>query len=358
MKKRKKNLAVNSNYGNPIPIDILKWDEESDENSFNSFKDENNDDTIDLNNVEFTSKVYLNTKPCMNSYGNMIHNRTASTAYTNELASINISNDKISKSMKVNSSSKQNIKQNALMLSSIIEESKVASYKSGDNMSVSANKSQLSKGRLRPSLTERSWSPNSIDPRKKNFDGQFIPVKNYRKASKNQSTWLNKLRYVQSVQFSTVPTWIMKFSFDNKFLATGGQDGILRIWDVLSPDDENESLVFIKNEPFREYIQHTKDIVDISWNSWNFNWILTASHDKSVILWNINDTKPTQIYTHPDLVTSLWFKPEANIFVTGSFDKIVRLWSIQHKRVINWIDTNNVVTAIQFSTDGERLVIK
>lgn len=249
----------------------MNLNDDSDEDSFNSFKDENNDDIIDSNNEDFRSKVYLNTKPCMNSYGGMIHNRTASTAYTNDLASINLSNDKMSKSMKVNSSSKQNIKQSKLMLSSIIEESKVASYKSGDNVSVSANKSQLSKGRLRPSLTERSCSPNSIDPRKKNFSGQFIPVKNYRKVEKNKSMLLNKLRYVQSVQFSTVPTWIMKFSADNKFLATGGQDGILRIWDVLSPDDEYDSLVFIKNEPYREYIQHSKDIVDISWNSCNFN---------------------------------------------------------------------------------------
>ena len=241
------------------------------------------------------------------------------------------------------------------MLSSILEESKMVSNRSGDNWSVSGNKSQISKGRLRPSLTDRSVSLNSIDPRKKNFDGQLVPVKNFKKKEKD-ATWLNDLRYVQSVQFSTVPTWIMKFSADNRFLATGGQDGILRIWDVLSPDDENDPLIFIKVEPYREYAQHTKDIVDISWNSWNFNWVITASHDKSVILWNINDAKPTQIYTHSDIVTSVWFRPEANIFVTGSFDKIIRLWSIQHKRVINWVDTGNVVTAVQFSTDGERLV--
>ena len=207
----------------------------------------------------------------------MPHNRTASTNYTNELASINISTDKISKSMKIQNVSKPKAKQNAIMLSSILEESKLASNRSGENLSVSANCSQISKGRLRPSLTDRSYSPNSIDPRKKNFDGQLIPVKYFKNEKK--ATWLNDLRYVQSVQFSTVPTWIMKFSADNRFLATGGQDGILRIWDVLSPDDENDPLVFIKVEPYREYIQHTKDIVDISWNSWNYNWVITASHD-------------------------------------------------------------------------------
>jgi len=63
-----------------------------------------------------------------------------------------------------------------------------------------------------------------------------------------------------------------------------------------------------------------------------------------------------QIYTHQDIVTSVSFKPGTNVFATGSFDKIIRLWSIQHQRVIDWYDTFNVVTAIQFSTDGERLL--
>lgn len=84
--------------------------------------------------------------------------------------------------------------------------------------------------------------------------------------------------------------------------------------------------------------------------------MITASHDKTVILWNIEHTKPLQIYTHSDIVTSVCFKPGANIFATGSFDKNLRFWSIQHKRVINWHDTKNIVTAVQFSTDGERLV--
>lgn len=84
--------------------------------------------------------------------------------------------------------------------------------------------------------------------------------------------------------------------------------------------------------------------------------MITASHDKTVILWNIEGLKPLQIYTHPDIVTSVSFKPGANIFATGSFDKNLRFWSIQHKRVINWMDTKDIVTAVQFSTDGERLV--
>lgn len=115
-------------------------------------------------------------------------------------------------------------------------------------------------------------------------------------------------------------------------------------------------MVLFKSEPIKEFKQHTKDIVDISWCSKDKDTILTASNDKQVILWNIHDDKALQIYTHSDLVTCVCFKPGTNIFATGSFDENLRFWSIQHKRVINWVDTHSVVTALQFSTDGEKLV--
>lgn len=204
-------------------------------------------------------------------------------------------------------------------------------------------------------MSARSISVYSFNPSKPNFDGHLIQTRSHKKDGA-EASYLNNLRYVQSIQFSKLPTWVMKFSEDNRFLATGGKDGVLRIWEVFAPEDDIDHLKLIKDEPFREYTQHTKDIVDISWNTLNKNCVLTASHDKSVILWNIEDSKPIQIYTHSDIVTSVSFKPGANIFATGSFDKNVRFWSIQHKRVINWVDTYSVVTAVQFSTDGERLV--
>jgi WD40 repeat protein len=133
-------------------------------------------------------------------------------------------------------------------------------------------------------------------------DGIIIPTKRHNKKSK-KPTIVNQLRYVQSIHFSKLPTWVMRFHCDNKYLATGGQDGVLRIWEVLPAENDEDHLVLFKSEPIREYKQHTKDIVDISWGSKDKNTILTASNDKQVILWNIEDEKALQIYTHPDLVT-------------------------------------------------------
>ena len=83
----------------------------------------------------------------------------------------------------------------------------------------------------------------------------------------------------------------MKFSKDGKYLAAGGQDKVLRVWQVIGSAEERvahekeedaaglemdgvytqsagvrlNAPVF-KNEPVREYAGHTADILDLSWS--------------------------------------------------------------------------------------------
>ena len=66
--------------------------------------------------------------------------------------------------------------------------------------------------------------------------------------------------------------------------------------------------------------------------------------------------KPLQTYPHQDVVSSVSFKPNSGIFASGSNDKRVRLWNIQNGKVFNWIDSGSIITAVEFSTDSERLV--
>lgn len=70
--------------------------------------------------------------------------------------------------------------------------------------------------------------------------------------------------------------WVVKISFDGKYIATGGKSGILKIFEILTSHFEcyNESyndetifeyLNFISPNPIRIYKDHTNDIIDISW---------------------------------------------------------------------------------------------
>ena len=93
--------------------------------------------------------------------------------------------------------------------------------------------------------------------------------------------------------------WTMKFSKDGKFLATGGQDTVVRVWAVISSDEEREHFLegsgisvfeglsgsklgapVFRDKPLYEYHGHTADVLDLSWSKNNF--LLSSSMDKTV----------------------------------------------------------------------------
>lgn len=81
----------------------------------------------------------------------------------------------------------------------------------------------------------------------------------------------------------------MKFSKDGRYLAAGGQDKIVRVWQVISSKEERaahekEEDAFgsggiysggrgvrlnapvFRSEPTHEYTGHTADVLDLSWS--------------------------------------------------------------------------------------------
>lgn len=168
---------------------------------------------------------------------------------------------------------------------------------------------------------------------------------------------LNTLRFAQEVQVSTEPIWVVRFSPTNQFIATGGSDSILRIYEVLDPKTTHDVYTLI-DKPFWKYNVHKRDIVDISWSPLNPFIIASVSHDKATILWDIRDIKPLYIFIMPSVVTGISFCPGNEDFIaTGSIDKITRIWSIKHKTVVDWVEIKDVISSVSYSLDGERLVV-
>lgn len=178
--------------------------------------------------------------------------------------------------------------------------------------------------------------------------------------------------------------WCAKFSHDGKYMATAGEDQVLRVWQVLSsPKDreemneseeedgiveDNESVrrhfkrgggggskrvyapVF-KPRPIREYYGHTGDILDISWSKNNF--LLSSSMDKTVRLWHIERAECLCSFLHADFVTAIRFHPKDDrFFLSGSLDCKIRLWSIPDKEVAFSKDVPDLITAVAFTPDG------
>ncbi|RHZ87168.1 hypothetical protein Glove_40g51 [Diversispora epigaea] len=171
--------------------------------------------------------------------------------------------------------------------------------------------------------------------------------------------------------------WTMEFSKDGKFLATGGQDKVVRVWAVISSDEEREHFLegsdgtsvyegisgaklrapVFRGKPLYEYRGHTADVLDLSWSKNNF--LLSSSMDKTVRLWHITRKECLCCFQHTDFVTAIAFHPKDDrFFLSGSLDCKLRLWNIPAKKVSHWneIPDQQLITAVGFTFDGRMAV--
>ncbi|KAK9134550.1 hypothetical protein Syun_013880 [Stephania yunnanensis] len=183
----------------------------------------------------------------------------------------------------------------------------------------------------------------------------------------------------------------MKFSPDGQYLASGGEDGVVRIWRVTSMDASCKSFssegnsefvdkakgskliirrkssrpasvvipkkVFkIEESPLHEFYGHTSDVLDLCWSK--SNCLLSSSKDKTVRLWQVDVDGCNQVFPHNNYVTCIQFNPvDDGYFISGSIDGKVRIWSVADSRVVDWADARDIVTAICYQPDGKGFVV-
>lgn len=173
--------------------------------------------------------------------------------------------------------------------------------------------------------------------------------------------------------------WAMQFSKDGKYLAAGGQDKVVRIWQAMCSKDDRtthekgedaaggaggmysgsngvrlNAPVFM-SDPIQEYLGHTGDILDLDWSKNNF--LLSSSMDKTVRLWHVTRKECLCCFQHSDFVTSIAFHPrDDRFFLAGSLDSKLRLWSIPDKSVAFWNELPDLITAVAFTPDGRMAI--
>ncbi|KAL3817886.1 hypothetical protein ACJIZ3_003791 [Penstemon smallii] len=195
----------------------------------------------------------------------------------------------------------------------------------------------------------------------------------------------------------------MKFSFDGRYLASAGVDGVVRVWDVLEDDIVNKfsgqdsdpsclylslshssklaPLDFVKEKtcdskksgdsacvilphkvfqlsekPLHEFHGHNGEVLSLSWSK--NGHLLSSSVDKTARLWKVGNDDCLGIYSHNNYVTCVEFNPvDDNYFISGSIDGKIRIWEVEGGRVIDWIDIREIVTAVCYCPDGKGGVV-
>eukprot|EP00250_Pteridium_aquilinum_P016752 c23276_g3_i1 orf=240-3296(-) len=225
-----------------------------------------------------------------------------------------------------------------------------------------------------------------------------VKVHTHKKAAKEFAD----LRLRQEIQAHQGAIWTMKFSLDGSYLATAGQDKVVRVWEVLvhngrsyeSPNSSGElnlgpdkvindnvlqrhselkrrskstsgrktvssrlPMLFMLSENAKcAFKGHTEDILDLSWSP--SQYLLSSSMDKTVRLWNVSSKACLKLFTHNDYVTCIQFHPlDAGHFISGSLDGKVRIWSIQEPQVVDWVDLQEMVTAACYTPNGQGAVV-
>nr|UNY85600.1 WD40-containting protein [Zea mays] len=226
-----------------------------------------------------------------------------------------------------------------------------------------------------------------------------VKVRSYRKRSKE----LSAVYQGQVIKGHDGAILAVKFSPDGQFLATGGEDGVVRVWGVAQSEDckipmDDPSCVYLKvhrqsglgpvdadnekkckvkgvkqsadsacvviptvvfqisKQPLHEFRGHSGDVLNLSWS--NNKHLLSASTDKTVRLWEIGSANCITVFPHSNFVTCVQFNPtNENQFVSGSIDGKIRVWDIPRCSVIDWVDIRDIITAVCYRPDGKGAVV-
>ena len=108
--------------------------------------------------------------------------------------------------------------------------------------------------------------------------------------------------------------------------------------------------------PLQRFIDHTKDVADLSWSATNF--LLSASLDKTVRLWHPSRSVCLKIFRHADIISSVSFNPiDDRYFVSGGFDQKLRVWSVTDGRVKDWAQTPDYISTTRYTPDGRYVTV-
>ncbi|RSL56987.1 hypothetical protein CEP54_008523 [Fusarium duplospermum] len=144
----------------------------------------------------------------------------------------------------------------------------------------------------------------------------------------------NAVVYVRSLSFSP----------DDHYLATGGDDGMIYLWDIKT------STILAQFEGSETEIHEIEFSPD-------GRSIISGASDKTVRLWDVDTGTNTLTLSADNEIVSVAFSPDMQFIAAGSLDGSIRVWETSTGVLLTHLGKHSdSVDSIAFSPDGETLV--
>lgn len=134
----------------------------------------------------------------------------------------------------------------------------------------------------------------------------------------------------EPVDTVTVDDWVSSIRGFNNYILIGCYDNTVQLWNT-------------DGKPLNSFSGHTGSVKAVCWSQPQDHkselCFLSASHDQSIIVWNLNKDKNVIIKTHKcvghtESVECIDVNMENNKFVSGSWDKMLKLWELSEETEI------------------------
>ncbi|KAH9807749.1 WD40-repeat-containing domain protein [Melampsora americana] len=137
--------------------------------------------------------------------------------------------------------------------------------------------------------------------------------------------------------------WTLEFApAPLNILATAGQSKIIYLFELDSKS----------NQPTKQLIGHTDTITSLAWTK-SGKFLISASMDKTVRVWDVESGLEVKQCIHTDFVTSISSDPnDENYFLSGSIDRKLRLWNLLDSKVVAWTGLPDCITSVGFSNSN------